>query len=81
MVRFGAAEAAERGEVDLRAGTGFLLMRGGDQAGVVGPSLLRLWPGRWGDRLWTCLPMMNGTAAPAGLPSRNTSILARFSGS
>ena len=25
--------------------------------------------------------MMNGTAAPAGLPSRNTSILAMFSGS
>src|SRR6185437_7456899 len=43
-------ELAEPGEVDLRAGAGFLVVSGGDQAEVVDPGRGRRGPGSLGDR-------------------------------
>src|SRR5487761_1637541 len=37
-------------------------------------SILAPVPAAWGTARWTCRRVTNGTAAPAGFPSRNTSI-------
>src|SRR5260370_4285992 len=51
VVRLGAAEAAQRGEVDLRAATRFLLIGGGDHAEVVDPRPPRPRLGPWAPHL------------------------------
>src|SRR6266566_8933385 len=50
LVAVAAGELAEPGEVDLRAGAGLLLVRGGDQAEVVDPGRRRFGAGGLGHR-------------------------------
>ena len=76
-----AAAHGQLGEVDRRAGAGLLVVGGGDHAEVVDPGRIRRRRRTGATARCTCRPITNGTAAPAGLPSRNTSITARSSGS